>query len=154
MKWNFFIFTFHNVSIKTCCWVFYRLRDYTFTFHNVSIKTNIRNCVLRCCWNLHSTMFLLKHLHLHVLRFHAVHLHSTMFLLKLQASDASRIADMNLHSTMFLLKPIHRWIASNFQDHLHSTMFLLKPKNACWQRQLTAKFTFHNVSIKTAAVKK
>ena len=143
-------FTFHNVSIKT--------RDFgnllgklahKFTFHNVSIKT-CDKCIYiqRLCY-LHSTMFLLKLWITIFQKAWKANLHSTMFLLKLILIEYIHLNGLNLHSTMFLLK--QKWVTDELKriSHLHSTMFLLKHGWITENIVGLARFTFHNVSIKT-----
>ena len=100
-----FIFTFHNVSIKTSGRFPHIPGCSQFTFHNVSIKTCLGFVPLPAVRD---------------------NLHSTMFLLKPKPLLSEYIADYDLHSTMFLLKHIDASVADLLLSHLHSTMFLLK----------------------------
>ena len=163
-----------------------------FTFHNVSIKTCPAALYITTLSPLHSTMFLLKRKVKNIFFNSSIPLHSTMFLLKLCCAD--RTGDVlyftfhnvsiktltapsavlfaaPLHSTMFLLKPVCQLricgFESGFTFHnvsiktkivptaqygiptLHSTMFLLKPFPAVPALSPCSAFTFHNVSIKT-----
>ena len=77
----------------------------TFTFHYVSIKTWFRSVSNYYEVHLHSTMYLLKPLHLLLQPKHYSYLHSTMYLLKLLSEIVVTKEDINLHSTMYLLKP-------------------------------------------------
>ena len=56
-------FTFHNVSINTVTANNYFKINTGFTFHNVSINTVWYGFICKGTVNLHSTMFLLIHLH-------------------------------------------------------------------------------------------
>ena len=56
-----------------------------------------------------------------------------------------------LHSTMFLLIRHSLCQGKRPRETLHSTMFLLIRKLSCRSPILQSSFTFHNVSINTAA---
>ena len=75
-----------------------------FTFHHVSIKTISDTFELFFTYNLHSTMYLLKHTLIDEGVKGIINLHSTMYLLKLTSQNMVSIGNMNLHSTMYLLK--------------------------------------------------
>ena len=125
-----YIFTFHNVSIKTYPISRSTSTMVSFTFHNVSIKTFMTFVPYLLSSYLHSTMFLLK-------RYSPCNIFS---------------AFSHLHSTMFLLKLFSHFFHHLFFLHLHSTMFLLKQCPDSHNIPQTLLFTFHNVSIKTEPV--
>ena len=105
MFFAFWHFTFHNVSIKTDANTIMTMVQTFFTFHNVSIKTGAKTGWRRYEKSLHSTMFLLKLLHVLNNDLPEGTLHSTMFLLKLLTKIRFTLVIQTLHSTMFLLKP-------------------------------------------------
>ena len=75
-------FTFHYVSIKTFKQATLDINLKSFTFHYVSIKTKQVTKGRMLDFNLHSTMYLLKHKCGVKLWLNVIHLHSTMYLLK------------------------------------------------------------------------
>ena len=120
------IFTFHNVSIKSCC---YHMQRPAIT-------------------PLHSTMFLLNHQLQPVARPAYITLHSTMFLLNQKKIRGLLYAGMTLHSTMFLLNPDDELaveIARTFTFHNVS----IKSWGCEDDDEGLDCFTFHNVSIKS-----
>ena len=121
----------------------------SFTFHNVSIKTLLALTLSVSERTLHSTMFLLKPTFAESVINPESSLHSTMFLLKPFQSNLRLLPHTALHSTMFLLKQKPPTVTGLALAPLHSTMFLLKRSEKHPGRKETARFTFHNVSIKT-----
>ena len=74
-------FTFHYVSIKSIPEIHDEEAVLKFTFHYVSIKSCMCTYSYRIDVHLHSTMYLLNLIAIHLLKLIILYLHSTMYLL-------------------------------------------------------------------------
>ena len=119
-----------------------------FTFHNVSIKTCPAALYITTLSPLHSTMFLLKPKNADQRNRRFPALHSTMFLLKLFCLLFQILILFFFTFHNVSIKTRSAFTQPIFFMPLHSTMFLLK--RDCGASSATGDyFTFHNVSIKT-----
>ena len=163
-------FTFHYVSISTCCWLYFE--SYTFIYIPLCIYFNIirpiriritfkiyiplciyfnwgrmlRDILLRI--NLHSTMYLFQPCAITGTTLLPIHLHSTMYLFQQIYLKHIINRHINLHSTMYLFQPSDRKNHEVAHLNLHSTMYLFQPFDTSIILILF-QFTFHYVSIST-----
>ncbi len=98
---------------------------YSFTFHYVSIKTSLCLLLYSCNHNLHSTMYLLKHLQSDVSLKDILYLHSTMYLLKPIDILCASISILFTFHYVSIKTYGHSSYFQNY-NNLHSTMYLLK----------------------------
>ena len=122
--------------------------DDRFTFHYVSISTCVRFHNLNALFHLHSTMYLFQpcfpaycaslfKIYIPLCIYFNFHANSLLTFY------------LYLHSTMYLFQPEPIYPKVYHYSHLHSTMYLFQQALTRYNAMITARFTFHYVSIST-----